>query len=56
MPPNLFSKDKETQVTTTLYEDVLVCVEGSTLRPDENCENYALAVKMNVIGKRREDK
>ena len=56
MPPNFFSKDTEIQVRATLYEDVSVCVGGSTLRPDENCENYALAAKRNVTGKRREDK
>ena len=26
---------------------------GSSLRSDENCENYALAAKMNVIGKKK---
>ena len=56
MPPNLFGKDTEIQVTATLYEDVSVCAGGSTLQSDENCENYALAAKMNVTGKRREDK
>ena len=56
LPPNLSSKDTEIQVTTTLYEDVSVCAGGSTLWSDENCENYALGAKMNVMGKRREDK
>ena len=54
MPPNLLSKHKHTeiQVTTTSYEDEAVCAGGSTLRSDENCENYALAAKMNVVGKK----
>ena len=53
MSPSLFSKDTEVQVATTLYEDVSVFAGGSTLRSDENCENYALAAKMNVIGKKK---
>ena len=53
MPPNLFSKDTDIQVTTTLYEDVSVCAGGSTIWSDKNCENYALAAKMNVAGKKK---
>ena len=52
MPPNLFSKDTDIQVTTRCMR-MSVCAGGSTLQPDENCENYALAAKMNVIGKKK---